>query len=53
MAVLALAGHPLFVAVFIDGPEAHIDVQLVGLEQQILENRRGFRIRRRFYQYAQ
>ena len=53
MAVLALAGHPFLVAVFVDGTEAHIDVQLVGLEQQILEHRRGFRVRRGFHQDAQ
>lgn len=30
--VLALAGHPFFIAVLIDGTEAHIDVQLVGFK---------------------
>ncbi len=53
VAVLALAGHPLLVAVLVDGPEAHRDIALMRLEQQVLEHRGRFRRRRHFHQDAQ
>ena len=53
MAIFTLSGHPLFVAVFVNGAEANIDVQFVSFEQHILEYRRGICILGGFHQHAQ